>query len=70
MEVRRGLSAFWDDMKKKKSKNTDIYGMQAVCMTKAAALEAVARAIIDFEDTPSVTVAELSNKIVAALGFK
>lgn len=57
-------------MRKRTIKKHGIYGIQSVCMTKAAALEAVARVLIDFDDTPRVTVAELANRIVKALGFK
>lgn len=58
-------------MKRKKTKKKyGPYGIQAIAMTKAAALECVARVLIDYEDTPRVTVAELANKIVKKLGFK
>lgn len=43
---------------------------QTIKLSRKAALEAVARAIIDFEDWSFGPVSDLSRRIVRELGFK
>jgi hypothetical protein len=46
------------------------YEKQMVVLTRAAAMEKVSRAIMDFEDWTKESAADLSRKIVKELGFE
>jgi hypothetical protein len=46
------------------------YDRQTIELTRAAAMEKIARALIDFEDWSKESCATLSRKIAHALGFK
>lgn len=48
----------------------DEYEMQKVELTRAAALEATARALMDFDDWTKEAVVEIARKVVVGLGFK
>ena len=54
---------------KKGKRNVSEYKTQAICMTRAAACEAVSRAIIDSVQKRKA-VAEIARDIVHGLGFK
>lgn len=44
--------------------------LQVLKLTRAAAMEAVARAMMDFEDWSKESAADVSRAIVAKLGFR
>lgn len=44
--------------------------VQTLKLTRAAALERIARAIMDFEDWTKPAASDLSRQIAKALGFK
>lgn len=46
------------------------YESQTVVLTRAAAMEKISRALIDFEDWSKEAAADLSRKIAITLGFK
>lgn len=54
---------------KKNKRPVSEYKIQAICMTRSAACEAVARAIID-SAVKGKAVAEISRDVVTRLGFK